>query len=415
MTGGVINAITKSGGNVFNGDALRLQRRRHADSRTTRPTSARPETTTTVANLDRRGDFGFNLGGYIIKDRLWFFGAYDRVEHDRQLASSATSRRPALRRSARDSDGHHPRPLRRQADLAPRRQNQRSRSSAIRAESLDARGRDLHRLRTPDHVAKAKQKTGAATTPRCATTASSARTSACSAIVGRHARRTSEYSGAGKLTPLTIDQTVSPTSAPAGSAAIPGFRVRPRHRQARRDQVPGRHELKAGADWELQDSSINASWNGGGMHQSARAHDVARPDGIYYRHRFLRRTTWRPASTPTTPATWQPQSPLVTEPETDQQLVLRAGQLAVRLRTSPSTPAFAGSARRSATASATTRSTSTTMSAAPRRRLGLRAQRPQQAVRELRPLLRVHPDGHQHPGVRRRGPVLLLQLRPGPA
>ena len=28
-----------------------------------------------------RLDYGFDLGGYVLKDRLWFFGAYDRVEN----------------------------------------------------------------------------------------------------------------------------------------------------------------------------------------------------------------------------------------------------------------------------------------------------------------------------------------------
>ena len=28
-----------------------------------------------------RSDCGANLGGYIVKDRLWFFAAYDRVDN----------------------------------------------------------------------------------------------------------------------------------------------------------------------------------------------------------------------------------------------------------------------------------------------------------------------------------------------
>ena len=52
------------------------------------------------------------------------------------------------------------------------------------------------------------------------------------------------------------------------------------------------------------------------------------------------------------------------------------------------------------------------LGAARRLRVGCRAEQPQQAVRELGPLLRERPDGHQHPRVRRRSPVLLLQLQP---
>ena len=28
-----------------------------------------------------KSDFGLDVGGYILKDRLWFFGAYDRVKN----------------------------------------------------------------------------------------------------------------------------------------------------------------------------------------------------------------------------------------------------------------------------------------------------------------------------------------------
>ena len=48
---------------------------------------------------------------------------------------------------------------------------------------------------------------------------------------------------------------------------------------------------------------------------------------------------------------------------------------------------------------------------APRVHLGRDQGRQEQALRELRPLLRERAPGHQHPRVRRRGPVLLLQLQ----
>src|SRR6185503_15641143 len=78
VTGGIINAITKSGGNEFKGDAFAygaggtLQ----SDNSTAAERSA---TTTTVTDVSDEVDFGFNLGGFLIRDRLWFFGAYDRV------------------------------------------------------------------------------------------------------------------------------------------------------------------------------------------------------------------------------------------------------------------------------------------------------------------------------------------------
>ena len=46
---------------------------------TTRTASERPATTTTVKDIDNRCDFGADLGGYLVKDKLWFFGAYNRT------------------------------------------------------------------------------------------------------------------------------------------------------------------------------------------------------------------------------------------------------------------------------------------------------------------------------------------------
>ncbi|HEX8152291.1 MAG TPA: carboxypeptidase regulatory-like domain-containing protein, partial [Thermoanaerobaculia bacterium] len=78
VTGGVIEAITKSGGNEFSGDVFGYSSGGglRAEEATA---SERPGTTTTVADIDSQFDIGFDLGGYILRDRLWFFGAYNRV------------------------------------------------------------------------------------------------------------------------------------------------------------------------------------------------------------------------------------------------------------------------------------------------------------------------------------------------
>lgn len=78
MTGGVINAITKSGSNEFHGDVFGYDEPSgiQAENNTA---ADRPATSTTVNETDKQLDYGADLGGYIMKDRLWFFGAYDRV------------------------------------------------------------------------------------------------------------------------------------------------------------------------------------------------------------------------------------------------------------------------------------------------------------------------------------------------
>ena len=81
VLGGTINVVTKSGGNEFKGDvfgyydsaSLASSDKRTADRQTANQGEFFSPT---------RIDAGADLGGYFVKDRLWFFGAYDRVNQD---------------------------------------------------------------------------------------------------------------------------------------------------------------------------------------------------------------------------------------------------------------------------------------------------------------------------------------------
>lgn len=84
--GGVISVITRSGGNQFTGEILgyysgyrlRDQYRDSLSLKIDDTTKAvyYPYTFLTGVNRDHRYEFGGNLGGYLIKDRLWFFGSF---------------------------------------------------------------------------------------------------------------------------------------------------------------------------------------------------------------------------------------------------------------------------------------------------------------------------------------------------
>jgi hypothetical protein len=78
MTGGTINAITKSGSNEFHGDIFGYDSGGSLDADNSTGTD-RPATSTTIGSVDKQYDVGGNLGGYLMKDRLWFFGSYDRT------------------------------------------------------------------------------------------------------------------------------------------------------------------------------------------------------------------------------------------------------------------------------------------------------------------------------------------------
>jgi len=86
--GGVINVITRSGGNEFHGDLLgyyqgaplRASYSDHLDLDRADPTGATAKyysyNQLIGKDNDHRIEAGLNLGGYIIKDKLWFFGSF---------------------------------------------------------------------------------------------------------------------------------------------------------------------------------------------------------------------------------------------------------------------------------------------------------------------------------------------------
>lgn len=85
-TGGIINVVTKAGGNEFTGDVFAYidndafqGQARGADDFEEAETLYDASTFNIFTGYDRY-DYGIDLGGYILKDRLWFFAAYNRVD-----------------------------------------------------------------------------------------------------------------------------------------------------------------------------------------------------------------------------------------------------------------------------------------------------------------------------------------------
>jgi len=83
-TGGIINVVTKSGGNEFHGDVFGY----FDNDSLQRTADATVSTGGTITGYTRK-DFGIDLGGYFIKDRLWFFGAFDKVKNSAHSALPA--------------------------------------------------------------------------------------------------------------------------------------------------------------------------------------------------------------------------------------------------------------------------------------------------------------------------------------
>jgi hypothetical protein len=86
LTGGLINAITKSGSNDFQASLFGF----YEDSSNN---STKDELTTTAASVrtpDKNVDFGFSLGGAFVQDKLWYFAAYTRKEQSESHDITAT-------------------------------------------------------------------------------------------------------------------------------------------------------------------------------------------------------------------------------------------------------------------------------------------------------------------------------------
>ena len=101
-TGGVINVITKSGGNEFHGGVFGYYNDTgmradpvieitpdFGEDGTARNTLAGPNS---FIQKDVRQEWGADLGGFVVKDKVWFFGAYDRVQINQTLMPLAGPR-----------------------------------------------------------------------------------------------------------------------------------------------------------------------------------------------------------------------------------------------------------------------------------------------------------------------------------
>jgi hypothetical protein len=100
--GGILNVVTKSGGNEYHGDVFGyfdndgLQAdNKHLclEGTGTFPNCTIQETPDGIPVGFTKQDYGVDVGGFILKDSLWFFGAYDHVRNtlQRQVTTGETA------------------------------------------------------------------------------------------------------------------------------------------------------------------------------------------------------------------------------------------------------------------------------------------------------------------------------------
>jgi hypothetical protein len=316
LTGGNLNVITKSGGNVFHTDVFGFGE--GGSLQATNTTGVlRPQTTTTTVNTARLGDFGADLGGFIVKDKVWFFGAYDRVAR----RDEGTIIRPLTAPGAPSLGSVIP------ADIT---QNLFAAKLTLKpAQNHTITGTVMGDPTNRDGAVFTTQNGQAFTIAGPPSTFQGTLDSGGIDSVGRYEgifgsgtlvslmggqhREKQQYGGAGTTTPQSLDQTVNPN---ARSGGFSGFDNQKFSRNVIAGNVTnyfGGHTIKAGGDWEQINTTVDRYQGGAGQLIYKLPPISGSP--VFYRHRYYVNDK-ASGFDRNNPATWSIALPLTAEPKT---------------------------------------------------------------------------------------------------
>lgn len=320
MTGGVINAITKSGGNEFKGSVFG----NYSSGGDNDTAAERPVTTTSITELDEQFDFGLDAGGYLMRDRLWFFAAANQTEQTEvaEVIRNFTDPVSGLPILGTPTIGTViPTDVERLLyagkltfQITP---NQSLALSAF-GDPTDTTGVLFPIQGEPTTYLGTLDAGGVDAILRYSGIFGGSWV--VNANIGRH-EEDSEFGGAGTQIPLLWDQSLSPNVRTGGFSFFSNDAFERTAYKADVSRFIGSHDLKFGADFEDQKATTERTYGGGQLIYKLRA---AGPDGvrftpddiIYYRHRFFVNEN-DPGLDRDNPATWRPALPfLIAEPET---------------------------------------------------------------------------------------------------
>jgi outer membrane receptor protein involved in Fe transport len=306
LTGGALNVLTKSGGNNFKGDVFGFYEGGGLQSDDSTATQ-RPATTTTVTDIDNRFDYGADLGGYLLKDKLWFFGAYNRTSRTDNytvIRALAPPGSPSIGTVIPADTTRNLFAAKLTWSLGP---NHRITASAF-GDPGTIEGR-VFNIAGPEVTWKGTRDVGA-TDWVTRYDGSLSNSFLVRLMYGRHKEK-SVFGGPGAQTPQLLDQTVVPNTTANGFS---GFQ----NQDLSRDTVKldltkfaGRHEFKFGGDWEAIDTSVQNRSGGGGQ----LIYKLVTGGKIYYRHRYYV-DDLAPGFDRSNPSTWVIANPQISEPQT---------------------------------------------------------------------------------------------------
>ncbi len=306
MTGGVLNVITKSGSNLFkgsgfvNGEGGFLNA--NDDTR-----DKRPAWTTTVTDVSSRSDFGGELGGPIATDRLWFFGAYNRTNENRNTTVIREIDSPG----SPGINSEVPTSIDRDlfaAKLTYRIAPGQTLNGTIMGDPSTRDGA-VFTIAGPESTWKGVLDSGGTDYVAKYAGVFGSRF-LLNGMYARH-NESSTYKGPGRDVPQSIDATVTPNANSGGFGFFQDQDFSRDVYKADASSYLGSHDLKLGVDRERL-RAVNNNYNGGA---GQRIYKLRTSTGIiYYRHRYYVNDR-ASGYDRDIPATWQIALPLTSEPD----------------------------------------------------------------------------------------------------
>lgn len=316
LTGGFVNAITKSGGNDVHGDVFGyFEGGSLQEDDATQPD--RPETTTTVANVDSRQDYGVDVGGYFLKDKLWYFAAYDRVDQTDEyevirFIESPGSPAPGSVVSADTTRDLYAGKLTWRINTSNNLNLSLFSDPSTREGNIigTGAGNNPYPVAGPPITWDGVRDTGSDDYVARYDGVFGGRV-VLEALAGKH-QEEDRITGDGKDSPQFSDNTVVPVALSNGFGFHQDQEFERDVYKADLSAFFGQHEFKVGGDIE-DVSGVNDNWNGGAG-QRIFNFEV---DGVdWYRHRYYV-DDLAPGFNPDLPETWVLLAPQTSEPESE--------------------------------------------------------------------------------------------------
>ena len=315
LTGGNLNVITKSGSNTFHTDLFAFGQGGGLQSANATGPKL-PQTSTSVTNTAHQADFGGDLGGFLVKDRVWFFGAYDRVNQ----RDEATIIRPLTSPGSPALGSAVPADITKNlfaAKVTLKLSQNHTLTGTVIGDPSTRTGAVFTTQNGLNFVINGAPSTFQGTLDQGGVDSVgkydgifSSKT-LFSAMVGQH-REKVIYGGAGTSTAQLTDRSVVPTQNSGGFAGFDDQNFKRNVVKGDLTQYWADHTLKFGGDYE-DISAVVDRYQGGAGQLIYRLRSSA--GVIYYRHRYYVNDQAAGFSR-TDPLTWQINLPLEATPQT---------------------------------------------------------------------------------------------------